>query len=137
MSLMKHNLIQHLRIVIVLCNFLLIGLTFKANGLVHYNLKLTLTGYEVTNNYEEVGNNRGHRLPGQYVWEGTLDKKGYTNIPDDILQYEIWNEKNDVRLAIFSDEREFIECLLNLQGEYYIHLITPDIHYIGTITIEY
>ena len=100
-------------------------------------VSITIEAYERHSYNKEERNHRGHRLPGKYIWEGTLDKMGYTNIPDDILQYEIWNEKDDVCLAIFSDEREFVECLLNLQGEYYIHLITPDILYIGTITIEY
>lgn len=100
-------------------------------------VSITIDAYERHSYTKEEIFDRGRRLPGQYVWEGTLDKKGYTNIPDDILQYEIWNEKDDVCLAIFSDEREFVECLLNLQGEYYIHLITSDILYVGTITIEY
>ncbi len=54
---------------------------------------------------------------------------------DDILSYEVWDASGEVCVASFADERDFINGLKLMYGDYQVRFAVADYLFIGYITL--
>lgn len=80
----------------------------------------------------------GNRLPARRVMctigDDGVRIDGYI-AEDDILSYEVWDTSGEVCVASFTDERDFINGLKLLHGDYQVRFAVADYLFIGYITL--
>lgn len=80
----------------------------------------------------------GNRLPARRVMctigDDGVRIDGYI-AEDDILSYEVWDASGEVCVASFADERDFINGLKLMYGDYQVRFAVADYLFIGYITL--
>lgn len=84
---------------------------------------------------EKEPDSQPRRLPGVYFWETNIDGISRSDIQGTIERFEIWNENQDSCIAAFLDEEDFIEYINQSTGDYWVHIITEKIIFVGHISI--
>lgn len=59
-----------------------------------------------------------------------------TDIPSEILSYELWDTDGESIEVAFSDEESMTQYLSGVVGEYQLHLVTDEYIYIGYLYLD-
>lgn len=59
-----------------------------------------------------------------------------TDIPSEILSYELWDTDGETIEVAFSDEESMTQYLSSIVGEYQLHLVTEEYIYIGFLYLD-
>lgn len=57
-------------------------------------------------------------------------------VPEDIINYEIWDISHEVNIGFFSEESDFIDYLFLQTGDFQLNFETENYHVFGYITIN-
>lgn len=59
-----------------------------------------------------------------------------TDIPSEILSYELWDTDGETIEVAFSNEESMTQYLSGVVGEYQLHLVTEEYVYIGFLYLD-